>query len=399
VLSDLPDLDATLRAVANVAVPLFADFCIVDFTPADDHDHARRVGSRHDDATIDAALREVERRGIPDDDVVTPQSEALRTGRPVLIEHISQEWLDEVSAERGQADMAAIFRTQSVLAIGLVAREQVIGAISFASKRPGRHYSEADLPIARELAARMALAIDNAQLYNAAQRASRLRDEVLGVVSHDLRNPMSAIAMCAKVLAETPPASEEERRSLIEAIREATEWTNRLIQDLLDVSSIEAGRLSVHPEPTAVAPLIASALGMFEEAARGAEIVLVGEAPAGLPAVRCDPDRVVQVLGNLVGNALKFTSRGGRVAIDATANGGDVLFSVADSGRGIPAEHLPHVFDRYWQQRGTARARGVGLGLTIARGIVEAHGGRIWAESTVGQGSTFRFTLPASPGD
>ncbi|HET8785728.1 MAG TPA: HAMP domain-containing sensor histidine kinase, partial [Candidatus Limnocylindrales bacterium] len=151
------------------------------------------------------------------------------------------------------------------------------------------------------------------------------------------------------------------------------------------------------PAPVAAAPLVESALGMFEEAARRAQIAVVAEVPADA-AVHCDADRVVQVLGNLIGNALKFTPEGGRIAIDVVSNGGDVRFSVADTGRGIPPDHLPHVFDRYWQSRGSARTRGTGLGLTIARGIVEAHGGRIWAESVVGQGSVFRFTLPASVG-
>ncbi|CAA9311605.1 MAG: hypothetical protein AVDCRST_MAG11-1532, partial [uncultured Gemmatimonadaceae bacterium] len=232
--------------------------------------------------------------------------------------------------------------------------------------------------------------------FEAAQRATHSRDEVLGVVSHDLRNPVSAVAMCARVLLDDPPESAAERRGLLEAISESAEWMQRMIQDLVDVASIEAGRLSVRRRAEPVTEIVRVATSMVELGAAERGIALTTDVAADCPPVHADAERVVQVLTNLLGNALKFTPEGGSVAVRAARRGGEVVLSVADTGPGIPAGDLPHIFDRYWHAQRTARTRGSGLGLAIVRGIVEAHDGRAWAESTVGRGSTFSFTLPAA---
>ena len=240
---------------------------------------------------------------------------------------------------------------------------------------------------------RAAFAVENARAYAMARRANRAREEVLAIVSHDLRNPLSAIAMCSRVLMETPPESEAERRSLLETISQSTELTNRLIEDLLDVSMIEAGRLSIETRPEEVAPIIEYVVQMFSTLARERSIDLYEDVSPSLPPVMCDAGRIVQALSNLVGNALKFTDAGGRVTVSAEAHEKGVIASVSDTGAGIPAEHLSLIFERYWQSPGKARIRGSGLGLAIAKGIVEAHGGRMSVESTPGKGSTFSFTL------
>jgi signal transduction histidine kinase len=139
-------------------------------------------------------------------------------------------------------------------------------------------------------------------------------------------------------------------------------------------------------------------LTMFEHPAAERQVALRAGVGEGARAVYGDAGRILQVLANLVGNALKFTEPGGAVTVAAETRGGEVVFSVSDTGAGIPAEHLPHLFELYWHARRNARSRGSGYGLAIAKGIVEAHGGRIWAESTPGAGSTFSFTLPASRG-
>ncbi|HEY6827125.1 MAG TPA: ATP-binding protein, partial [Gemmatimonadaceae bacterium] len=229
-----------------------------------------------------------------------------------------------------------------------------------------------------------------------ARRATRARDEVLSVVSHDLRNPISAIAMCARALQDAAPADEVARNELLVTIRESTEWINRLIQDLLDVAVIESGKLSLQLREQDPAPLALQARHMFEVEAMGHDIQLDAKIATNLPLLSADGARIVQAMGNLLRNAIKFTPNGGRITIGVDARGGRVEFSVNDSGPGIPLENQPRLFDRYWQSSNGARARGTGLGLSIAKGIVDAHGGDIWVRSTPGEGSTFTFAIPAA---
>ncbi|HEX8454764.1 MAG TPA: hybrid sensor histidine kinase/response regulator [Longimicrobium sp.] len=226
-----------------------------------------------------------------------------------------------------------------------------------------------------------------------AEAAAQARDEVLRVVSHDLGNYLGAASVNVAVLQRILPEGSEPMRERVAGIRDAVAQMQRLRQDLLDVASIEAGRLSVEPEPHDPATLLAEAAELFGPVAaeHGIELVLRPSEP--LPAVRADRSRVLQVLGNLIGNAVKFTPRGGRITLAADAGAETVRLSVRDTGTGIPPEHLPHVFDRFWKVREGNR-HGAGLGLAIARGIIEAHGGEIQVESTLGTGTTFTLTLP-----
>ena len=226
-----------------------------------------------------------------------------------------------------------------------------------------------------------------------AEAAAQARDEVLRVVSHDLGNYLSAASVNTTVLQRILPEGSDAMRDRVAGIRDAVAQMQRLRQDLLDVATIEAGRLSVEPEPHDPASFLADAWEMFGPLAAEHGIELVFRPAGPLPAVRADRSRVLQVLGNLIGNAVKFTPRGGQITLSAEAATETVRLSVADTGTGIPPEHLPHVFDRFWKVREGNR-HGAGLGLAIARGIVEAHGGEIRVESTPGAGSTFWLTLP-----
>jgi len=212
-------------------------------------------------------------------------------------------------------------------------------------------------------------------------------------VSHDLRNPISAIAMCARILREAPPDDPAEREKMLTAITEATVWMQQLIRDLLDVSAIEAGRLSIDRRPTTLASIVSTAAGMISGEIDQRSIDLDVDIASDLPTVNVDDRRIVQVLTNLMGNAVKFTDPGGRIVVRATSTPTGVVVTVEDTGIGIDPEAQPRIFDRFWQAQSTPR-RGSGLGLAIARGIVEAHGGRIWVESQPGRGSLFSFSLP-----
>ena len=227
----------------------------------------------------------------------------------------------------------------------------------------------------------------------AAEQALRMRDEVLAVVSHDLRNPLSVIDMCAASLSNKLPPDDAGARDLVRTIESSTSWMNRLIEDLLDVARMEAGRLALERSPQDLVRVISEATMMLEPLVAEKSLTLREDLPEYLPRAHVDPRRIVQVLENLVSNAVKHTAPGGEIHVRAAAADGEVHIAVRDTGSGIPAENLPHLFDRFWQARG-ARRGGAGLGLAIAKGIVEAHGGRIWVESEVGAGSTFAFSLP-----
>jgi signal transduction histidine kinase len=249
-----------------------------------------------------------------------------------------------------------------------------------------------------EVAQREAIAIDNAQLYEQAQRAIRARDDVLAAVSHDLKNPLNTILMATTLLASANPNEEPAaRKKVVEVIERSVHRMNRLLGDLLDIASIEAGHVAVETQRYQVSPLISEVVELHSDAASQKQLKLQEVLPAEALEVKCDRGRVFQVLGNLIGNAIKFTPKGGSIKVAAEARGEATLFSVADSGPGIAPDEVSHVFDRFWQARKTARL-GTGLGLTIAKALVEAQSGRIWAESTLGRGATFFFTIPLAAG-
>ena len=238
------------------------------------------------------------------------------------------------------------------------------------------------------------LAEENARLYEAAAQAVRARDEVLGVVAHDLRNPLGTILMQTDLLRRPGPDPERRSQKPAEVIGRAATRMNRLIEDLIDVTRAEAGRLPIDRSRMPARRIIADSVEAQKALAASASLELLLEAPRELPEVFADRDRLLQIFENLIGNAIKFTRPGGRITVGATPRQDEVLFSVADTGSGLSAEELPHVFDRFWQRK--AGRNGAGLGLPIAKSIVEAHGGRIGVESSPGRGSTFWFTIPAA---
>jgi signal transduction histidine kinase len=225
----------------------------------------------------------------------------------------------------------------------------------------------------------------------AAGKALAARDEVMGVVAHDLRNPLGAITLKAALLQEETDL--EKVRQQAASIGNVALRMEYLIKGLLDVTTMEAGKFTVHPTPCAVHDLLREIEAMFDPLAAAKQIGLQrAEGETGL-VVRAERERVLQVLSNLVGNALKFTPRGGHVTLSVERHGAMARFAVLDTGPGISRESLAHIFDRFWKKE-TPGAKGTGLGLFIARGIVEAHGGQIWVNSDLGHGATFYFTLP-----
>jgi CheY-like chemotaxis protein len=242
------------------------------------------------------------------------------------------------------------------------------------------------------LAARAAAAVVRHSAREALRQALLSRDEVLGIVAHDLRNPLSVVTVAANSLFQR--VSDSSTRRAIERIMRAAHRAEHLIRDLLEVNAIEGGRLSLEVGRVETANMILAAIESQQSLAASASVILASDLSPDLPTIHGDEERLLEVLENLIGNAVKFTNAGGTVTVGASLSDKEILVWVRDTGQGIAPNHLPHLFDRFWQARKRDR-RGTGLGLTICKGIVEAHGGRIWAESTEGVGTTLFFTLPA----
>jgi signal transduction histidine kinase len=280
---------------------------------------------------------------------------------------------------------------QSAVFLPLVAREQLIGALTLF--RAKGSFDADDIGFAADLARLAALALDNARLHDAVRASLRARDEMVGVVSHDLRNPVAAVKMLSGMLLRSADNSGTRSHESLELICQAAEQMDALIRDLLDVNRLDAGKLRIAAVPVDPRALLTDSLQTLRPLVDEKKISLDLRTESDLAKVMADPERIQQALSNLIGNAIKFSTEKSKIVVDTRRDGNEVIVSVRDSGKGISAEHLPRVFDRYWQSSRTDR-QGAGLGLAIAKGIVEAHGGRIWIESAPGEGTTASFTLP-----
>ena len=378
-----------VQAIADLPIPRLADACLVDSVGPDGK--VSRIASGWQRAELTPPLAAIAAVTI-DEDSPAAVIDVMRRGVSSLVTPVDDAWI-EAHEEPATAKHWRVLGAHSLLIIPFVTAKETIGALTLILVDPARAWTEEATRVAEKFAATATRALENARLYAAAQRANRARDEVLGVVSHDLRNPLSAITMAASALRGNEPMNRDE---LLAMIGESAEWMNRLIQDLLDVANIDRGHLSLHRASVAPESMVEQAIHMFSMEAVAHRISLTAQPAPPLPAVNADPARVVQVLGNLLRNAIKFTPDGGSITVSATRQDNMVVLSVRDTGRGIAPEVQEKVFDRYWQARDGARTHGSGLGLSIAKGIVEAHGGRIWLESSPGQGSTFSFSLPVS---
>lgn len=290
------------------------------------------------------------------------------------------------------------------IAGGLPGADETVATVVLA--RAGDEFPPEVEALLQEVARRAGLATERARLFAAAELATRERERLLAVVAHDLRNPLSVVAMYAEMVraartaaAEDEPGDEDDPMcQALETIHRTTTGMQALVEDLLDAATVHEGAIKLHLEEHDAGALFAQAEQMLRPlaATRGVTLEVVGDAHGTNARVRADAGRLGQVLSNLVGNAIKFSPREGTVRVSWSAGEDGLTVRVADEGEGIAPHALPHLFSAYWQGDGTDR-RGAGLGLWIARAIVEGHGGEIGVESAPGRGATFRFTLPTRP--
>lgn len=389
-LGETLEMEATERSVVQLAIPWLADGALLDLlTPSA---QLRRIPAETGEAARDRALRAVA-TGPLDLDSPWPVVDVIRRERAEFVPHVDDDWLEARAMNAAEFERLRALGIGTALFLPLVAREHVLGVLTLYRGPDAKPFDAGERAVAQELALRAAFALDNARLFAAARQATVARDHALGVVSHDLRNPISAIGMSARALLPSIPVEDAERRALLTNIVASQELAQRMIRDLLDVANIETGHLSVEERPVALVPVLDRAIALFANEAALRELTLeLGALPA-LPMVWGDDERILQVLSNLLSNAIRHTAPGGRVTISARILDYDVEVAVADTGHGIPASAMPLIFERYWTVRGNAPKGGTGLGLAIARGIIEALGGKLWAESEEGRGSTFCFTL------
>ena len=383
------DYETTQTAVVRAGVPRLADICVLDELV---EGRVRRTGVfvgdplRNPDAA--ARLRAFE----PESDALLRYEEHSSASAVTVFDS-----LEAIADRLGDGELLMEIGVQSMIIVPLRARGHGLGALTFAFTAPGRRYGERELSLARELGLRASIALDNARLYASAQRATQARQHIIAIVSHDLKNPLGTILMSTGLLLNLEATiSPETMRKRVEVIRRSAQRMNRLLSDLLDITSIEMGHLSVKKALNDVPRIVTEAVDTHSPQAAHKGMALVSDLPPEGFELECDRDRVLQVLGNLIGNAIKFTPQGGTVTVSAQPRQGEVRFSVSDTGPGIAPEEAPHVFERYWQSKKTA-SLGSGLGLSISKGLVELHGGRIWVEPTRSPGACIVFTIPAPP--
>jgi signal transduction histidine kinase/CheY-like chemotaxis protein/putative methionine-R-sulfoxide reductase with GAF domain len=386
------DVEAPLRRVARLAVPFLADFCAIDM--ADERGQPQRVVAVHVDPDREALVREVRQRYGFNPDAREGVSAVLATGRSAFVPHVTDEHLRLAATSQAQLALLRELRMTSWVIVPLVARGRVLGAITLVMAESGRRHALADLGLAEDLGRRAAIAIENAQLYRAAQLANQAKDQFLATLSHELRTPINAVYGWARMLSGERMDADTQRRGL-EAIERNARAQVQLIDDLLDVSRIVTGKLRLDVRPVDVGSVIDAALDAVRPAAdaKGVRLHTVLD-PRAAP-VMGDPDRLQQVVWNLLTNAVKFTPRGGRVEVTLRRVNSHLELVVADTGEGIEPALLPHLFERFRQ--GERAHGGLGIGLALVRHLAELHGGTVSAASEgPGRGASFTVRLPLS---
>ena len=382
------------RALASRA----ADHCLVYLL------NGRRELERAAEASLDpddeAILREL-RQFTVDAGPHSPPWRAIETKTSVLAEDIDPDALTAMARTTGWLAAVRKLDVHSTLTVPILARGEAIGAVGLVLSDPDRSFSLADRALAEALADRAGMAVLNARLYASEQEARRqaedvakAREQLLAVVSHDLRTPLAAMGMAANMLEAVVAEDSVEGQKALSILQRASQSMYRLISDLLDLARIDAGTLRVERAPQDFEAVLHECMELLSPIAgeKGQRLALDGG--CGGAVVECDRDRIVQVMSNLVGNALKFTPPGGAVTVRVAALDGCVEVRVHDEGPGIDPVEIDRVFERYWQSGSAGDEGGIGLGLSIAKGIVEAHGGGIEVSSEPGRGSVFAFRLP-----
>lgn len=389
------DYKATLTSLAHLSVPRLAETCVVDML--DENGDLRRV------AVASATMPRAEwvwRVGeLPlNPDAPYGPAKVLRTGESELIGEVTDHFLERVARNAEHLRLLRAAGLRSSIVVPLRARERTLGTLTFVTTEEGRRYGADDLALAEELARRAALAVDNARLYQEAQDALRVRDEFLGSITHDLKTPLTSIRGRAQLLIRRlerdAPTTREALLEAFSAIDAATSRMAGLVEELVDLGRLEGGRpLELTLGPTDLVVLVREAAADQQRTTARHQLRVVSdqESLTGL----WDAARLERVIGNLLGNAIRYSTSGGEIVLSVAREREHARFSVRDNGVGIPAADLPHIFERFRRGSNVAgRIAGTGIGLAAVKQIVEQHGGTVTVESVEGSGTTVTVRLP-----
>ena len=386
-LAETLDYKAIVQRLSHLAVPTIADWCIVDLLEGE---KLVRASVAHSNPEREAQVHSFLEKHPMDPNRSAVIGSVVQSGRAVYAKELQQEQFR--TFDEAHQSLIRELQLSSYIVAPIVAQKRVMGTLTLVMAESGRRYEDADVKVAEELARRVAMAMENARLYSEAQSAIQLREQVLAVVSHDMRNQLDVFRMSTSLLdALSRRGDIKSMKKPIEALDRTALNMRRLVDDLLDMAALQSGRISIVPREVDLKQIIEDACEPQVAVADAKGVQL--ECPAVESVeVQADPERVLQVLGNLLGNAVKFCRPGDSVKILTDTRPDEVLISVRDSGPGIPQEDADDIFLPYHRGHGNNNG-GTGLGLYIAKGIIEEHGGRIWFETRPEGGTTFSFTL------
>jgi PAS domain S-box-containing protein len=401
VLGSSLDYDTTLARVARLAIPVLTDLCAIDLLEPDGR--TRRVAAAHVDPAKEALVAAVRAVHGFNSDAPHGVPAVIRTRRPTLVTSATEADLAAAARDPEQLTMFHKLGLKSWIIVPLIAREQILGAMTFVITESSRRYNARDVALAEAVANRAAVAIDNARLLAAERRArgeaeaaNRAKDEFLAVLSHELRTPLNAVYGWARMLRAGQVPAEATERGLEAIVRNANAQV-QLIDDLLDISRVITGKMRLDVRSVDLRTVIEAALDSVRPAAVAKDIRVQTVLDPRAGPITGDPDRLQQVVWNLLMNAVKFTPRGGRVQVHLQRVNSHVEIVVSDTGLGMSADVLPFIFDRFRQgdSSSTRVHTGLGLGLALVKHLVELHGGDVTAQSPgQGKGATFIVTLP-----
>jgi PAS domain S-box-containing protein len=399
-LSESLDVEQTLSAVTELAVPDLADWCRIDLAGEDGAPRLVSYANAHPARMAMAADLQTRFRGRRDAE--PPAARVMRTGQSEIVEHL-EPLIAEALAQHPEFQDLLEFEFKSALTVPIKLRERNLGAITLATAESGRRLTEADVSLAEEFADRLAFALEHARLYRDLQRvaeeltaANRAKDDFLGLVSHELRTPLTTLKGMANVLRRHGErVAPEERAGALLDIERGAEQLQRIVENMLVLAHAEQASVE-GPEPLLLRRVLERIVK--EQRAHFQDTPIDLKLPDELMPVVAYESYVRQVLVNLLSNAIKYNRGNGPVEVELELAGREALISVRDRGIGIEPERIAQVFDPFFRSsEGKARASGVGLGLTVCKRLVEHQGGRIWASAREGGGTEFRFTLPLAP--
>ena len=387
-LSSSLDYDATLRTLANLCITGVADWGVVFCSG--EHGHPERVEVAHRDTRRLDKVAELRARLAEHPDQ-HPMLEAITTRTTRLVPRVDAGELARLCSTEREAQLVRELGAESLLIVPMVARGKQVGGLVLLRTEDSPAFTDGDMALAEDIAARGALALDNASLYEEARKADRARSDLLAVVSHDLRTPLTAIVGYADLLAMgVPHALPEESVAQVERIRKSAQHLMYLMNELLTFTRLDAGHETLHTRDVDVREVVREVASVIEPAAMSRGLRLQTSLPPEAVRAHTDPDKLRQVLLNLAGNAVKYTPHGS-VQLRLHADGAAAVIEVQDTGVGISAEDLAKIYEPFWQVDPSQRSRngGTGLGLSIVRRMIDLLGGDVSVRSELGKGTTF----------